>query len=409
MKKILLQIRNLFFPKMTKQISDELDRNSLKNIRVISLVTLVFEVGGMLISIPEYDKMELRVLNSVIYCILVSLFVFLFAHLSLKHELNNHAVVTSFSIIVSLMYVVWGMMVSYLHYIEEEQILTFFTVIIAVMCFVVIKPYIMSLIMTTAFVGFWVIMDRFDHCQQINGFNYFTMLIVLVTGEVLLYANVFKRTREKQELKALMEQIKNDYTKQELELSNTRIKLMQTSMKPHFIFNMLGVIKALIWEDRDKAARSINDFSVYLRSNIDAIESDEMIHFDDELKHIKAFVALEATDHSGLDIDYDIEVDNFFLPPLTVEPIVENAIVHGISKNKADKKITVKTREEDDRFVVTVTDNGPGFDVDNVKERVGIKNVRARLEHKCKGTLQLESDQRGTIATITIPKKGGIK
>ena len=409
MKKILLNIGSLFYPRMSESVSEELDRISLKNIRIIAMVTFIFEVVGLLMSWPYFDSMEISVLFSVLYCIVISLLAFLFAYISLKKGLHSHATVTIFSIITSLMFIIWGMMVSYNHYVKEEQILTFFTVVIALTCFAVLKPYIMSLIMAVCFIAFWILMYDYDGCKQINGFNYFTMLIIIVTANVVLYRNVLKRVIEQKELQALMEQIKNDYTKQELELSNARIKLMQSAMKPHFIFNMLGIIRSLIWEDRDKATRSINDFSVYLRSNIDAIESDEAIYFNDELKHIKAFVALEKTDESNLEVEYNIEVDDFVLPPLTVEPLVENALIHGVSKNKGSKKITIATALVDDAYVITVTDNGPGFDVATVKERVGIRNVRERLKHNCGGTLHLESSDKGTIAVITIPKNGGCK
>lgn len=398
-------MREIFSPRIKKEVLDDLDRTSLRNISVIAFVTFLFESIGMLTSIPNLEKLNKYMLGSVFYCMGVSLCVFIFAHIALEKRLHNHSVITVFSIVASLMYIVWGMMVSYYHYTKGEQILTFFTVIIALMFAVVIKPYIMMLIFMTSFIAYWIVLYRFNECKTINEFNYFTMLIVIVTGSVVLYHNVLNRSIEKNELNAVMEHAQNDLIKQDLELSNAKIKLMQTSMKPHFIFNMLGVIRALIWEDREKAAKSINDFSVYLRSNIDAIESDEQILFSDELLHVKAFVALENTETSNLNVEYNIETESFLIPPLTVEPLVENALIHGFRKKDKDKRIVITTKDTQDSYVVVVADNGTGFDVKNVKERVGIRNVRQRLMYSCRGTLVIESDSSGTTAIITIPKK----
>ena len=407
MKKILLQIKELFFPEVIPEVSSDLDRTNLRNIKTIAAVTFIFEFFGLVLTVVLAGLSDIKVYASIFYCIGICIIVFAFAHVSIKKQLNNHGLITVTSVVISIVIIIWGMMVSYGHYIEGEQILTFYTVNIALMCFVILKPYIMTLILTGSFVGYYIILYNYNKCDSLNEFNYFTMMIVFITGAVVIYHNVLHRAIEKQEIKMLMEKITDDYTKQELELSNTRIKLMQSAMKPHFIFNMLGMIKSLIWEDKDQAARSINDFSTYLRSNIDAIESNEMIMFSRELDHVKAFVALEKTEDSKLNVEYDISVDNFMLPPLTVEPLVENAIIHGIGKNKKGSKITIKTSVECDNIVVSVIDNGVGFDVENVEERVGIKNVRTRLKYSCNGKLNIQSDDKGTIATIIIPKSKG--
>ena len=97
---------------------------------------------------------------------------------------------------------------------------------------------------------------------------------------------------------------------------------------------------------------------------------------------------------------------------MSVQPLVENAVKHGVSKRKGGGSVTVATRETDDAYVVAVIDTGVGFDVmhyaDDGKTHIGIENVRQRLQAMCDATLQIVSEiDRGTTVTITIPKKGG--
>ena len=109
---------------------------------------------------------------------------------------------------------------------------------------------------------------------------------------------------------------------------------------------------------------------------------------------------------------YDIQAENFFLPALTVQPLVENAVKHGITKKRGGGILTLATREEPERFVITVTDTGLGFDpahyMDDGKIHIGIENVRLRLEHMAGGKLAITSTPGvGTTAVIVIPKKEG--
>ena len=244
-------------------------------------------------------------------------------------------------------------------------------------------------------------------------FNYFTFAIVCAAGSVTrynVYLHQIKSNREivrlNKELKRENQNVKDEVVEKELELSKTRIRLMQSQISPHFIFNALGIIKSLIWEDREKADSSISDFSVYLRRNIEALETDKLIDFETEIEHVKAFLAIETADDTvDIAVEYDFKESHFKLPALTVEPLVENAVIHGVSKLSGSGKIVISSRLEADNYVIRVMDNGKGFDTEAVTNRVGIKNVRTRLEYQCKGQLKIESNSSGTTATIFIPKE----
>ena len=199
-----------------------------------------------------------------------------------------------------------------------------------------------------------------------------------------------------------------ELARSELELSRSKVKLLRQQIRPHFVFNSLQIIKSLIRSDEDKAVECLEDFSDYLRANVDAIASDKLISFDQELAHIKAYVSLALADESkGVHVVYDIQEQDFNLPALTIEPLVENAIRHGLEKGGT---VTLATHDEGPNVVITVADDGVGFKLkatDQEKKRMGtgLANVRARLATQVSGTLDIESSEGGTTVTVRIPKQ----
>ncbi len=199
--------------------------------------------------------------------------------------------------------------------------------------------------------------------------------------------------------------------RKELELSQSKVMLLRQQIRPHFIFNSLQIIRALIKTDPAKAVTSLEDFSDYLSVNLDAVTSDSLISFDEELAHTEAYVALAlADDNKNINVEYAINEHDFRLPPLTVEPIVENAIRHGLRHGGT---VRISTRREDDDILIVVSDNGEGFgpvDAEHEKEQAkertgtGIKNVRTRLAALCGGTLDIHSDAGGTDVTMHFPQ-----
>ena len=195
-------------------------------------------------------------------------------------------------------------------------------------------------------------------------------------------------------------------TQKELELSNTNLRLLQNQISPHFIYNALFIIKALIWTDQQKASDAVDDFSTYVRRNIDAMRSNELIEFSKELEHIKAFLNIEnVDDETGLVVEYNIEERDFQIPPLTVEPLVENAVIHGIGTLESGAVITISSEKTDGGYAVCVEDNGVGFDVENTKLGVGLENAKTRLELQCGGKLEITSRPGCTKATVFVPEQ----
>lgn len=201
--------------------------------------------------------------------------------------------------------------------------------------------------------------------------------------------------------------VNEEMLKKERELARVKVKLLQEQISPHFIYNALTIIKSLIWEDPKAASSAIDDFSTYLRQNVNTLKhTEDMIPFSKELEHIKALQRLDEAGKGRLtNVIYEIEEDNFRLPPLTIEPLFENALLHGISKRRKDGFIRINSCSDDNNYIIQVTDNGKGFDPNAGTQGVGIENIRTRLEYFCGGTLELQSGDSGTTATVYIPKK----
>ncbi len=191
-----------------------------------------------------------------------------------------------------------------------------------------------------------------------------------------------------------------------------RVQIMLSQIKPHFLYNTLGAIEELCESDPQMAKAATVTFSHYLRGNMNSISTVGFIPFEKELSHTKFYLELEQIRfEDALQVEYDISCMDFTIPTLTLEPLVENAVRHGIREN-ADGRgtVTISTREFSDRFEISVIDDGPGFDPERLPKNghphVGLTNVRERLLQVCGGTLRIESSaMHGTTATIVLPKK----
>ena len=198
--------------------------------------------------------------------------------------------------------------------------------------------------------------------------------------------------------------------KLEKELEDSRIAIMLSQIKPHFLYNVLNTIYHLYRKEPETAQDAVSSFAEYLRCNMLSIEKSEPIPFAEEYQHIQTYLSLEQIRFRGkLDVIYDVEVTDFKLPPLTVEPLVENAVKHGVTKKRGGGSVTVSTRRTDECVLVTVADTGVGFDpntyMEDGKPHVGIRNVSDRLRNMVGGSLSITSSENGTVAVVTIPTK----
>ena len=195
----------------------------------------------------------------------------------------------------------------------------------------------------------------------------------------------------------------------ENQLALSRSMTMMSQIRSHFVFNVLNAISGMCKYDPEKADDTVVCFARYLRNNINIMEDDKSIPFSVEIRQLEDYVMLEQI-RFGDKIEFytDIETDSFLIPPLILQPIVENAIKHGVSKKLTNGMIILRTHEKDGNIIITVEDDGVGFDMEELKKEqsVGIRNIRFRLEMLAGGTMDITSEVGvGTTVTITMPKR----
>lgn len=194
------------------------------------------------------------------------------------------------------------------------------------------------------------------------------------------------------------------------ELEQDRVQLMLSQIQPHFLYNTLSSIAMLCTVDPGKAQEVTVAFSDYLRGNLCSLNDRKPIPFGKELEHTKLYVGIEQVRFGdALRMEYDITAHRFALPALTLQPLVENAIRHGVTKKKGGGTVSVSTREDAQYFYVEVRDDGLGFDPaalsEGSGEHVGLRAVRMRLREISGGTLSIESSPgAGTRVEVRIPK-----
>ena len=200
--------------------------------------------------------------------------------------------------------------------------------------------------------------------------------------------------------------------KQENELSQRNIDIMLSQIQPHFLYNALATISYLCKHDPADAQKAIQEFSSFLRDNMASLKNRDSVPFQQELNHVMNYLQLEQRRfQTRLQVDYDIQATDFFIPPLSLQPLVENAVRHGILKKEEGGSITIRSWETADAFCVTVEDDGVGFEeasqfVDvGEHAHIGIENVRNRLASLTGGTLEIQSSDQGSKVTLIIPKK----
>ena len=177
----------------------------------------------------------------------------------------------------------------------------------------------------------------------------------------------------------------------------------------HYIYNSLQVIAGMCEKDPVKAKATIIAFADYLRLNIDNFMEEKLVPFSLELERTRVYLELErlAGDHN-FDVEYRLNIKDFMIPPLTLQPIVENAIKHGADGNGEKTEIVVTTFETNRGIIIEVTNTVPSdpvvYEKKENRKSVGLENVSARLASYCRGTLDIQTSDGVTRVTIRIPK-----
>lgn len=185
-----------------------------------------------------------------------------------------------------------------------------------------------------------------------------------------------------------------------------RIQIMISQIQPHFLFNTLSTIQAMCATEPEKAPRIVEQFSRYLRQNMESLNDANLIPIEREIEHTRIYAEIEMAMFPNIRVDFEVMDADFRLPALTIQPLVENAIRHGV-RIREEGVVTVATRRVPGGHEIAIRDNGKGFDPSKARAdggHIGIANVRERLEKLCGGTMDIESIiDEGTRVVIRIP------
>ena len=197
------------------------------------------------------------------------------------------------------------------------------------------------------------------------------------------------------------------YQEQKEETVRQRTQVAVLQMRPHFIYNTLMSIYYLCAQDPQKAQQVILDFSRYLQGSFTAIANETTIPFTEELEHTRAYLAVEQARYQGqLFVEFNTPNTFFRIPSLTLQPIVENAVKHGLDPDLEPLYVSIVTEETDEDIRITVEDTGPGnAPSDEDAPHFALNNIRDRLKSMCGGSLEIEPREAGgTKVTVLIPR-----
>lgn len=230
-------------------------------------------------------------------------------------------------------------------------------------------------------------------------FFFYTGLLSFLIMQLVIFIHQYKKRADLAEQNVIMNQ----------KLNESYQMMVQSQIKPHFLYNTLTTIRHLCLTQPNLAADAIGEFAAYMRGNMDALSEKELVSIQQEFKHLQHYMAIESLRFPEIEIIYDMKAFDFYLPVLTLQPLVENAIKYGISNRSEGGKIVVETWEDEENWYLRVSDNGIGFDpslvINDGRSHIGIQNTKQRIELMCHGELNVSSIlKHGTHATITLPK-----
>jgi two-component system, LytTR family, sensor kinase len=223
----------------------------------------------------------------------------------------------------------------------------------------------------------------------------FTYAAVLGVATTLLY---HQRVRER-ELRA---------AQLEAQLALAQVQALKMQVHPHFLFNTLHAITVLIREDPTAATRVVTRLGDLLRLTLSRATTAQ-VSFRRELEILTLYLEIERTRfHDRLVIEYDVQPATLgaLVPDLILQPLVENAIRHGVSPNPGTGRIQVRSRREGDSLVLEILDNGAGLPSERPTDGIGLTTTRARLERLYGDRHQLtlaNLPEGGCVARIRIP------
>ena len=207
----------------------------------------------------------------------------------------------------------------------------------------------------------------------------------------------------------MQNQFVNEYIEQKNRLQESNLRLILSQVKPHFIFNSLTAIAQLCDENPPLAKDTTISFAKYLRGNLSALEKTEAIPFEEELQHIRNYLNIETVRFGEyLKVVFDLETVDFRVPVLSIQPLVESAVKHGVGMNENGGTITLSVHDDGEVITVKVIDDGVGFEpseTEGTDGHIGLSSSIERLKMLCNAGVTVKSEiGKGTEITVSLPK-----
>jgi two-component system LytT family sensor kinase len=232
-----------------------------------------------------------------------------------------------------------------------------------------------------------------DYFRKLDVVAFYYAIIVGVT-----HAYDYYRLFRERELRA--SQLEND-------LRQSQLQLLKSQLQPHFLFNTLNAVNALIYEDPKAADRMVTRLADLLRMSLAAGNAQE-ISLEYELEFVRAYLDIQQTRLGArlrMVIDVPEHLYHASVPTLLLQPLVENAVLHGIAPLVRGGMITVQAAEQDGRLHVTVADTGAGIQR-KIREGIGLANLRERLQQlygENQSLAIIPNEPAGTRIEISFP------
>jgi sensor histidine kinase YesM len=234
-----------------------------------------------------------------------------------------------------------------------------------------------------------------------------------------------KQLNNKAEIERQLHRQKMLTIEKEKLLKESQLLNLQMQMNPHFLFNTLNMVgRTALLEDNETTIKLTESLSVMLRFNLES--KGKMVPLTEELKALQAYIYIQEMrfqDRISILLNHETNIDGFFIPPMSLQPIVENCLIHGLSDNRSDGRISIGLTMQEDCAVITIHDNGKGIppeklqqlltpttnetSMEQKKTSIGLANVAKRLELSFgkENLLQIDSIvNKGTTIKIFLPK-----
>ena len=229
------------------------------------------------------------------------------------------------------------------------------------------------------------------------GSNAFLLIGVLLSGVGLAGSIAVERLWE---VRNRLARAERDALARDKALAEAELRVLQAQVEPHFLFNTLANVISLIHTHPDRAARLLERLTSLLRTSLSRTRRTDGT-LGHELEVVRAYLDIQSLRMAGrmtYDVDVNPGLEVLRMPPLLLQPLVENAVLHGIEPSAAGGRVVVRAERSAGVVRVRVTDDGVGFDPDTAGDGVGIANVRERL--------QATFGERGRLALTETPGGG---